>query len=251
MKALPPKWPERVLAELAHERGVPFVNDLGSGTLVNLEDYGLPHEPTPMEALKDGADVVTFSGDKLLGGPQAGIIVGKAEFIDRITSNPMKRALRCDKMTMAALSAVLALYRDPDRLSRRLPTLRWLTRSTDEIAGNAESVADALRDAFGAKANVDIIDCESQIGSGALPTRTVPSVGIALTPLDPAAGGGWLKEIAKTFRDLPTPVIGRIHEDRFILDLRCLDDVDWFMQQLPSGASDKANDSRSTRKATA
>ena len=221
--------PEQALSKLARDHGVPFINDLGSGTLVNLEDHGLPHEPTPMEALRDGADVVTFSGDKLLGGPQAGIIVGRKDLIARITANPMKRALRCDKMTMAALAAVLRLYQDPDRLAERLPTLRWLTRSAEDIAASAGPVAVALRRALGAAATVDIIACESQIGSGALPTRTVASTGIAIAPAasaSPPSIGEWLTALAANCRRLPRPVIGRIHNDRFILDLRCLDDAD-------------------------
>ena len=220
--------PETSLSQLADAHGVPFVNDLGSGTLINLEDYGLPHEPTPMDALKEGAGVVTFSGDKLLGGPQAGIIVGRKDLIDRITANPMKRALRCDKMTMAALAAVLRLYSDPERLCERLPTLRWLTRSNAEIAGVAEPVAAALRNALGDDATIEISACESQIGSGALPTRTVASTGIAIAPNPSVArsAGVWLDMLAAKFRRLPTPVIGRIHNDRFLLDLRCLDTAD-------------------------
>ncbi len=219
--------PESFLSKLAHEYAVPFINDLGSGTLVNLEHFGLPHEPTPMEALKDGADVVTFSGDKLLGGPQAGIIVGCKDLIDRITANPMKRALRCDKMTMAALAAVLRLYIDPDRLAERLPTLRWLTRSVEDITADAEPVATALRVALGAVVNVEVIACESQIGSGALPTRTIASVGIAIAPGNNVAqsAGVWLDTLAENFRRLSKPVIGRIHNDRFIIDLRCLDNA--------------------------
>ncbi|MFY0611168.1 MAG: L-seryl-tRNA(Sec) selenium transferase [Hyphomicrobiaceae bacterium] len=220
--------PEPALSKLAHDHDVPFINDLGSGTLIDLEDHGLPHEPTPMEALQDGADIVTFSGDKLLGGPQAGIIVGRKDLIDRITANPMKRALRCDKMTMAALAAVLRLYQDPDRLAQRLPTLRWLSRSPEDIAITAEPIAASLRQALGETATVEIIPCESQIGSGALPTRTVASVGIAVAPAYSAAlsVGDWLNSLAASFRCLPKPVIGRIHNDRFILDLRCLDRPD-------------------------
>jgi L-seryl-tRNA(Ser) seleniumtransferase len=222
------------LAKLAASYNVPFINDLGSGTLVRLEDYGLPHEPTPMEALRDGADVVTFSGDKLLGGPQAGVIVGRKDLVDQITANPMKRALRCDKMTMAALSSVLRLYTDPDRLNERLPTLRWLTRSCDDIAAIGVPAVDALRRILGEGAVVEMIDCESQIGSGALPTRTVPSKGISIAPGSGAAlsSGKWLELLAANFRRLDKPVIGRIHDDRFVLDLRCLDSAAEFISSV-------------------
>lgn len=226
---------ETALGGLARRHQVPFINDLGSGTLINLEDYGLPHEPTPMEALKAGADVVTFSGDKLLGGPQAGVIVGRRDLIRQIVKNPMKRALRCDKMTMAALSAVLRLYRDPDKLADRLPTLRWLTRSVDEIEGMVMPVREALEKSLGEGIQVEGLACESQIGSGALPTRTVPSIGVALSKVDKdgkPVGGAWLNAIAAAFRRLPKPVIGRVQDDRFVLDLRCLDDAKEFIAQL-------------------
>ena len=223
--------PETALAKLCRDNGIPFAIDLGSGTLTDLARFGLPHEPTPMEAMKHGADVVTFSGDKLLGGPQAGIIVGTKEYIAQIKKNPMKRALRCDKMTIAALSAVLRLYADPDRLVARVPTLRLLARPVDEIRAVAERIGPALAAAIGDFGTVVDTGCESQIGSGALPTRRIPSAGIAIAPS--AKGGTALNALAAAFRALPVPVIGRIQDDAFTLDLRCLEDEDRFIAQLP------------------
>lgn len=222
--------PEPALAKLCHDNDIPFAIDLGSGTLTDLAQFGLPHEPTPMEAMKHGADVVTFSGDKLLGGPQAGIIVGTKDYIAQIKKNPMKRALRCDKMTIAALSAVLRLYADPDRLVERVPTLRLLARPVDEIRGVAERMGPALAAAVDGFASVTDTSCESQIGSGALPTRRIPSTGLAITP--DAKGGTALTALAEAFRALPIPVIGRIQDDAFILDLRCLEDEINFADQL-------------------
>ncbi len=233
--------PEAQLAGLCRRHGIPFVNDLGAGTLIDLRRWRLPHEPTPMEALKAGADVVTFSGDKLLGGPQAGIIVGRKELVARIKSNPMKRALRCDKMTIAALSAVLRLYADPDRLALRLPTLRLLARSQGNIRDAAERLVPHIRDALNGTATVAAIDCDSTVGSGALPTSIVPSAGIAIRPVvapvvAPGANGGGegtaLARIARAFRSLPCPVVGRIHDGAFVLDLRCLEDEKRFIDQL-------------------
>jgi L-seryl-tRNA(Ser) seleniumtransferase len=212
--------PEPEIAALCKTRGIPFVNDLGSGTLVDLERWGLPHEPTPMDALAAGADVVTFSGDKLLGGPQAGLIVGRKDLIARMKANPLKRALRCDKMTIAALAAVLRLYRAPDKLAERLPTLTALTRDQQDIAAAAERMLPALTAAIAPHATAAIVACESQIGSGALPTRTVPSAGFAITPVPDASIT--VEAIAAAFRALPIPVVGRISKGAFHLDLRCL-----------------------------
>jgi L-seryl-tRNA(Ser) seleniumtransferase len=223
--------PEAELAKLCHDNDIPFAIDLGSGTLTDLAQFGLPHEPTPMEAMKDGADVVTFSGDKLLGGPQAGIIVGTKDYIAQIKKNPMKRALRCDKMTIAALSAVLRLYADPDRLVERVPTLRLLARPVDDIRAVAERIGPALATALDGFGTVSDITCQSQIGSGALPTRRIPSAGLAVTPNQKS--GTALNALAAAFRALPIPVIGRIQDDAFILDLRCLEDEDRFIAQLP------------------
>jgi L-seryl-tRNA(Ser) seleniumtransferase len=218
--------PEEKLAALAKKAGVPFIVDLGSGSLIDLARWGLPHEPTVRETLAQGADVVTFSGDKLLGGPQAGLIVGSKDLIARIRKNPMKRALRCDKLTLAALGAVLRLYADPDRLAERLPTLRLLTRPVAQIAGLAARMAPQLAARLPGCA-VEAAACQSEIGSGALPTRTLPSHGIAIK-----APGKKLNALAAAFRALPVPVIGRIQDGALVFDLRCLEDEAGFVAQL-------------------
>ena len=230
------------LAALARKHGIPCVDDLGSGTLVDLTQFGLPHEPTAAEALAQGMSVVTFSGDKLLGGPQAGMIVGKRELIDKIKKNPMKRALRIDKVTMAALSAVLRLYLDPDRLVERMPALRLLARQADEIAATGRQIVDPVSRALDGIAAVELVGCQSQIGSGSLPVERLDSVALGIIPSTGRRGGGAaLNRIAKAFRSLPIPVIGRVHEGAFLLDLRCLEDVEAFVGQLdqltPGGAS--------------
>ena len=216
--------PEAELASLCRSQGLPFVVDLGSGALIDLSRFGLPHEPTVAEALKNGADLVTFSTDKLLGGPQAGIVAGRADLVDRVRRNPMKRALRVDKMTIAALAAVLRLYTDPDRLVTRLPTLRLLTRPQDELRSLAARLCPLVQAVLGAAHVVQAIDCDSQIGSGSLPTRTVPSAGLAIQPGSAA--------LAAALRRLPVPVIGRLHDGRLVLDLRCLEDEQGFVAQL-------------------
>ena len=224
---------EAELARLCRDKGVPFVVDLGSGSLVDLRRFGLPYEPTPMDALKNGADLVTFSGDKLLGGPQAGIIVGRKDIVAKIKRNPMKRALRVDKMTLAALAAVLRLYADPDRLAERLPTLRALVRPASDIRAAAERVRGPLAEALGATFAVACIDCDSQIGSGALPTQRIASAGIAITPAAQKRGAGVaLKTLAARLRALPVPVIGRVKNGALVLDLRCLEDEAAFIAQL-------------------
>jgi L-seryl-tRNA(Ser) seleniumtransferase len=222
--------PTARLAALAHDHGLPLVEDLGSGTLVNLDRWGLPHEPTVAESLKSGADLVTFSGDKLLGGPQAGLVVGRADLIETLARNPLKRALRLDKIRLAALEAVLRVYADPDRLVQRLPALRLLTRSRGEIAALAQRLMPAVATVLENEATAQIVEVNSQIGSGALPVSLLPSAGLALTP--PARSGNAVEGLARRLRDLPVPVIGRIEGGRVILDLRCLDDEAEFATQL-------------------
>jgi L-seryl-tRNA(Ser) seleniumtransferase len=223
--------PEAELAAIAHAAGVPLINDLGCGMLIDLEDFGLPHEPTPREAIANGADIVTFSGDKLLGGPQCGLIVGRKDLVERIRKNPMKRALRLDKVRLAALEAVLRLYANPERLAQELPTLRLLTRTRDEIRLVAARVLPAINRAVAAHASAQVVDCASQIGSGALPVETLPSAGISMIPSGKRRSGA-ADALARAFRALPVPVIGRISEGEFILDLRCLEDEAGFLAQL-------------------
>ena len=224
---------ERELAALARENGLPFVVDLGSGTLVDLARFGLPHEPMPAEALANGADLVTFSGDKLLGGPQAGVIVGRADLIAMIKKNPMKRAMRCDKMTIAALGAVLRLYGNPERLAQCIPAVRLLARDANEIETLAHRVRPDVAKWLGQHANVDVAPVQSQIGSGSLPVDMLPSHALRITaPGAKKSSGKALDRIAAAFRALPVPVIGRISDGAFLLDLRCLEDEAGFLAVL-------------------
>jgi len=215
--------PERRLAAIARAHALPFVVDLGSGTLVDLSRYGLPHEPTVAETIANGADLVTFSGDKLLGGPQAGIIAGREDLVRQVKKNPMKRALRVDKMTIAALEAVLRLYGDPDRLVERSTTLRLLTRAPADIEAQAERVRAALAEVLEGTAAVAVVECRSQIGSGAQPAELLPSAAVRIVPPPGRGSARALERLARAFRELPRPVIGRIEEGGLVFDLRCLE----------------------------
>jgi L-seryl-tRNA(Ser) seleniumtransferase len=223
--------PAAKLAALARDHAIRFVEDLGSGSLVDFERWGLPHELTVAEALEQGADLVTFSGDKLLGGPQAGLVVGRGELIRRLARNPLKRALRLDKIRLAALEAVLRLYADPDRLAERLPALRLLARSAKEIQALGERLLPLVESLLGEVTDVALVDTKSQIGSGALPVSVLPSTALAFRPLGQRSGAE-VETLARALRRLPTPIIGRIEGGRVLLDLRCLEDEAGFLKQL-------------------
>jgi L-seryl-tRNA(Ser) seleniumtransferase len=220
------------LSAIARAARLPLIEDLGSGSLIDLERWGLPHEPTSRESILAGVDLVTFSGDKLLGGPQAGLIVGRADLIRQLNANPLKRALRLDKGRLAALEVVLRLYRNPDRLAERLPTLRLLTRGEADIHATAARLVPALRAAWPDR-DVTIESCRGQIGSGALPVDQLPSTAVTI-------GGKALDQLAGELRALPRPVIGRIHDGRLWLDCRCLEPHEEaaFLVQLPHATPD-------------
>lgn len=203
------------LVAIGEEYGVPVMEDLGAGALIDLAQYGLPKEPVVAERVAKGADVVTFSGDKLLGGPQAGLIVGRKAWVDKIKKNPLKRALRLDKLTLAALSATLRLYRRSPQLQHDLPTLRWLTRPLNDMEALAAQAAPLIQQTLGSAFSLSVEDATAQIGSGALPEEELPSVVIAVRHSALSA-----EKIAQRFRQAEPPILGRIHNDTFLLDLR-------------------------------
>ena len=222
--------PEEELGALARANDIPFMVDLGSGTLIDLTRFGLPYERTVRETLENGADLVTFSGDKLLGGPQSGIIAGRADLIARIAANPMKRALRLDKVTLAVLAAVFRLYANPETLADHLPALRLLRRPAEDILAQANRLLPHLQAALDGLAHVEIEACRSQIGSGAMPVDLLESHGLCLSPIDQTDQA--LRDLATRFRAAPRPVIGRISNGKLVLDLRALEDEIDFIEQL-------------------
>ncbi|MBE8597997.1 L-seryl-tRNA(Sec) selenium transferase [Xenorhabdus sp. BG5] len=218
------------LAMLGMASQIPTAIDLGSGSMTDMTQYGLPAEPMPQDYLNHGIDLVTFSGDKLLGGPQAGIIVGKKQWIDAIQQHPLKRALRADKMTLAALEATLRLYQHPEQLHQKLPTLRLLTRTQGEIRDMAQQLIPQLQAYYSEKFIVRDEPCYSQIGSGSLPVDRLPSWSLTFTAID--GRGSTLENLAHQWRNLKKPVIGRLYDGRLWLDLRCLEDGNALLRAL-------------------
>jgi L-seryl-tRNA(Ser) seleniumtransferase len=207
--------PVRELVEPCAEHGVPIIHDLGSGLFISLEPFGLRGEPVAAEAVRDGATVVTMSGDKLLGGPQAGIILGASSAVARMRQNPLTRALRVDKLTLAALEATLALYRDPQRALREIPTLAMLAAPVERLRERAMALCGALSRAGHA---ATVVDSEGSVGGGAFPTTRIPSAAVALNG-DPEA-------LDARLRAAPLPVIGRITDGRLLVDFRSIPEQD-------------------------
>jgi L-seryl-tRNA(Ser) seleniumtransferase len=202
------------LVSLASTRNLPFVDDIGSGALLDLAPFGIRGEPLAKESLAAGADVVLFSGDKLLGGPQCGILVGRKKYVDAMGQHPMMRALRVGKMTLAALAATLELYRDQSQAKEKIPFLRLLTTSVENLENRARRLAPQLASAKAVK-SAEAIESQSQLGGGSVPAQTIPTWCIALTP-----DGIAVDDLARRLRISPSPVYGRIQNDRLLLDLR-------------------------------
>lgn len=216
---------EKDLVVIAAAADVPLMIDLGSGTLADLEAFGLPHEPTAGEAISAGANLVTFSGDKLLGGPQAGLIVGDKELIARIRKNPMTRALRVDKVRLAALEAVLRLYLAPEKLAERLPVLASLTRPLEEIANLAARVAVELTRHLPLGTQINVEDGQSGIGSGSLPGEALPTRVVVIRPAgNKKVSAKRARALDAALRSLPRPIISRLTGGALQMDVRCLDD---------------------------
>jgi L-seryl-tRNA(Ser) seleniumtransferase len=205
------------LVSLGRGRGVPVVDDLGSGALVDLKDYGLSPEPMVRASVQAGADVVCFSGDKLIGGPQCGIIVGKAAWIQKIKQNPLARAFRCGKLSLAALEATLKLFLAPEKLAERHPIYRMLSLTPDELGRRAKKLAASLRKSLPAGVMVAVEDGESQVGSGAVPVETIPTKVLAVQ-----APGVGAEDLARRLRLLKPPIFARIHKDAVLFDFRTI-----------------------------
>lgn len=219
---------ETDLVELGKQHQIPVFTDLGSGSLIDLSRFGLPAEPVVQEKIANGVDLVSFSGDKLLGGPQAGIIVGKKAMIEQLQSHPLKRVLRCDKVILSALEATLRHYLFPEQLKSDLPTLHLLTQSVTELHEKAKKLAETFALCLDPSIAIAIEESTAQIGSGALPTEQLPSVAVTLTA--PTARD--LLQLEQQLKAYPSPIIGRIAQQKLWLDLRSVAEFEQLLAML-------------------
>ncbi len=220
------------LVAIGKKHKIPVMEDLGSGAFIDLGRYGLPKEPVVAERIRLGADVVTFSGDKILGGPQAGLAVGKKSWISRMNKNPLQRALRCGKLTLGALEATLRIYQQSADIAADIPTLRAFTRTLPELDEMAERLLPRLQKALGEGYRLSLESSTSQIGSGALPTEEIPTRVIAVEH-----HGTGAERLAQKFRRASPPILGRIKDDRFLLDLRAVFDPDDLIPNFRDGGT--------------
>lgn len=222
------------LVQLGREHAIPVMEDLGSGCLIDLARFGLAREPTVREVVASGMDIVTFSGDKLLGGPQAGILLGKRQFIDQIKKNPLNRALRIDKFTLAALESVLRLYLDEEQALRDIPTLAMITEPAEEVARRATRCLIRLQEQHPTACRFELLPVESRVGGGAMPEQAIASWAVAIQPETMK-----IQLVEKRLRQAPTPVIGRVEEDRLLLDMRTVveDEIDLLAESLAAALS--------------
>jgi len=208
------------LASIAKQHNIPLIEDLGSGCMMNLSPYGIHGQPVVRDSVKAGVDVITFSGDKLLGGPQAGILVGRADLIAKMKAHPLARAMRMDKLSLAALEATLRLYQDPKSAIQTIPTLHMLCITGEALEQKAKRLQSQLGDTASGK--VTIVTEQSQVGGGALPGETIPSAVLAL--ILPTLSADALE---RHFRLADIPIIGRIAQDQFLLDVRTIEEADF------------------------
>lgn len=222
---------EQALAELGKEFGIPVITDLGSGALIDLKQFDLPEEPTVQEKLQQGLDLISFSGDKLLGGPQAGIIVGKKALIQQLQAHPLKRVLRCDKVTLAGLEATLRLYLQPEKITEKLTALHLLTQPVAQLQAQAEQLKERLENRLNADYVIAIEPSEAQVGSGSQPLARIPSVAVTIAPATEKMPTKTTALFARLLA-LPQPVIGRIERDKIWLDLRSLANLERLLNTL-------------------
>lgn len=210
------------IVKLGNEKDIPVIEDLGSGVLVDLSKYGLQYEPTVQESIKAGVDIVSFSGDKLLGGPQAGIILGRKKYIDIMKKNPLTRAIRVDKFTLSALEATLRLYLDESEAINKIPTLKMITMSLSEVEKKAKMLETMLKEKLNNKLSIDVVDVFSQVGGGSMPLEEIPSKAVMIYS-DKISTSVFERDL----RGLDTPIIVRVNKDRIYIDLRTVDELDF------------------------